>query len=130
MSEKNSVLIIDDDPIIRSLARKILERAGFDTVLAASGEEGLALLEEDPGAYDLVITDYSLDGLSGVDLVYAIRSQAPATPVILSSGEQIELEDLPADLQSHMYILQKPYRSRQLTDLVETALVESALVID
>ena len=108
--------------MIRSLARKILNRAGFDTVLVSSSEEALSVLENRSESCHLVITDYIMEGLSGVDLACAIRSLAPAVPVIMSSGTRIDPEDIPVDLQFNTHVLQKPYRSQELVDLVQAAL--------
>ncbi len=124
MSEKYTVLIIDDDQMIRSLAKKILDRAGFDTVLASTSAEAMVAIEGRPGLCDLVIADYTLDGLSGLELAEVIRSQTPALPVIISSGEHIEIDDIPAELQPNMHILQKPYRSQALVDMVEAAIAD------
>lgn len=124
MSEKYTVLIIDDDQMIRSLAQKILARAGFETVLASTSAEAMVAIEGRPGLCDLVIADYTLDGLSGLELAEVIRLQTPALPVIISSGEQIEIDDIPTELQPNMHILQKPYRSQALVDMVESAIAD------
>jgi DNA-binding NtrC family response regulator len=108
--------------MIRLLADKILSRAGFDVSLTEGSREALALFESHDGPYDLVITDYTLDGLTGIDLASAIRTQAPDLPIIMSSGDSINPDDISPDLQRNLHILQKPYRAAALIELVESAL--------
>ena len=117
-----TILVIDDDEVIRSLVQKILNRAGYDTVLTCTGEEGLEELRCCPEEIHLVIVDHTLEGLSGADLVNALRSEVPDIPVIISSGENIDLANLPAGQRPHASILKKPYRVSDLNDAVMVAL--------
>ncbi|MCD6249374.1 MAG: response regulator [candidate division Zixibacteria bacterium] len=128
MSKKNSILIVDDDQIIRSLARKILDRAGYDTEFASNSKEALVVFGLHPELYNLVIIDYTMDGISGVDLAQTFRLLVPDVPIIMSSGERIDLDVIPPDLKSNTHILQKPYRSQELVGLVQFALAQFALV--
>ena len=122
MQSDRTILVIDDEEMVRSLARKILNRAGFAAALVSSGEEGLTTLKRQPPPCSLVIMDYSLDDLSGVDLMYAVRSVVPGIPIIVSSGEAIDLDNIPIELHLHMRILSKPYRAFELTESVKIAL--------
>ena len=122
MSDKQTVLIIDDDRMIRSLAQRILGYAGFDTIVVASGEAGLTVLKNRQHVLRLVIADFFLDGISGIDLAHAIHTVAPALPVIVSSGDHIHLDNIPECLLSSLSILQKPYRAAELVDSVRTAI--------
>ena len=128
MSKKNSILIVDDDQMIRLLAQKVLNRAGYDTAFASSSKEALVVFGLHPELYDLIITDYTMEGISGIDLAQAVRSLAPYVPIIMSSGERIDLDVIPQDLKPNTHILQKPYRSQELVDLVQLALVQFTLV--
>ena len=66
--------------------------------------------------------DYFLDGLSGVDLMYAVRSAVAGIPIIISSGEYIDPDNIPIGLHPHMRILPKPYRASELTESVKIVL--------
>ena len=75
------ILLIDDDDSLRRVTEYNLTGAGFEVVTAASGREGLALFgEHDP---DLVVTDVELGDLNGLEVLAAIKKQAPETPVIV-----------------------------------------------
>ena len=76
------ILIIDDDTAVRTTVRHILERAGYETVEASDGREGIRLLD----AADLVITDLLMPEMDGVDLLGAIRKGGHTMPVIAMSG--------------------------------------------
>jgi len=86
MPKNARVLIIDDDPIMRELAVVRLKEAGYDADSAADGSDGLARLK---GA-DLVISDIDMPGLSGYDVVKAIRRDAATAeiPVIVITGSE------------------------------------------
>jgi DNA-binding NtrC family response regulator len=121
-----TILIIDDEKMILTLAQKILARAGHETQAVTSGEEGLGLLGRESDAISLVIVDYSLDGLSGLDLMSAVREIAPDMPLVISSGQKIDRNNIPPELMKNTGVLQKPYRASELIDAVEAAVAASA----
>lgn len=88
MAKAARVLVIDDDPIMRELATARLAEAGYETSSAANGEEGLSRLNAE-GA-DLVISDVDMPGMSGFDVVKAIRSDRALAeiPVIVITGSE------------------------------------------
>lgn len=81
------ILVVDDLPTNRLMLKAALSADDYDMVEAADGEEALAVLAE--GAFDLVILDYRMPGLSGVDVLAAIRERHRETelPVMMVSGE-------------------------------------------
>ena len=80
------ILVVDDDPSIRELVAICLRRAGFDVLEAASGEIALRILDREE--IDLVVLDVGLPGISGTDVVRALRRtpQTATLPVILLTG--------------------------------------------
>jgi PAS domain S-box-containing protein len=80
------VLLVDDEPQIVAMLRESLEALGYRVTATASSEEAQRLFAEDPGRFDLVITDLSMPRLSGVTLVRELRSMRPGIPVILCTG--------------------------------------------
>jgi DNA-binding response OmpR family regulator len=83
MSKKIKVLMVDDEEKFRLTTKKILDRRGFDTLLAASGEEALERLEAEP---DVVVLDIKMPGMDGHQTLQEIRSRSPQTPVIMLTG--------------------------------------------
>ncbi|MFN3959775.1 MAG: response regulator [Parvularculaceae bacterium] len=80
------MLVVDDDPVMRELATARLDEAEFEAIPASNGSEALALLRA--RKFALVITDLDMPGMSGFDLIRALRSDAAiaATPVIVITG--------------------------------------------
>ncbi|HYE46978.1 MAG TPA: response regulator [Caulobacter sp.] len=82
------VLLAEDNPINALLARTLLEREGCLVDRAASGEETLAALEA--GAYDLILMDVRMPGLSGLDAARALRARGVSTPIVALTADAFE----------------------------------------
>ena len=78
------ILIIDDEPQIRSMLKKMLEQEGFDIIVASDGKEGMKLFEKDP--VDLVITEIIMPEKDGIEVIQALRKDYPDVPIIAMSG--------------------------------------------
>ena len=78
------IIVIDDEEDIRNVLQQVLERAGYDVLVAESGREGLELLQKE-GA-DLVITDVIMPGMDGVSLTREIREKFRDTRILVISG--------------------------------------------
>src|SRR5436853_7166480 len=77
------LLIAEDDPDLRDLLQDDLEDAGYETVLAVDGRAALAQIEREREFFDLLITDVNMPGLSGIDILAAMREQRSEAPVIV-----------------------------------------------
>jgi PAS domain S-box-containing protein len=80
------VLVVDDEPAIVRSSKVGLERLGFRVTSATSGAEALRLVKAAPDAFQVVLTDLSMPGLSGLDLARELLREFPALPVVLMSG--------------------------------------------
>jgi putative two-component system response regulator len=76
------VLVIDDEAVIRDLMVEMLERAGYETVGAATAERALQLLDD----VSVVVSDVVMPGLTGIELLDEVRSRRPSMPVVLVTG--------------------------------------------
>ena len=83
MDKKIRVLMVDDEDQFRATTKKILTRRGFETILAASGEEAILKLKEDP---DVVILDIKMPGMDGHQALNKIKELIPDLPVIMLTG--------------------------------------------
>lgn len=81
-----SVLLVDDEDMIRFVAERILSETGFHVDVAADGQTALHLLSEKRPPYDLILLDLTMPGISGIEVFHAARRQNPAQRVILMSG--------------------------------------------
>jgi len=80
------VLLVDDDDGVRTVVAQLLECLGFDVTIADSGQAALDLFRRPELQFDLVVMDWMMPGLSGEQMLKALRESAPELPVILISG--------------------------------------------
>ncbi len=78
------ILIVDDEEHVRAALKQVLERAGYEVAVAATGNEGLELMQKE-GA-DLVITDVIMPGIDGITTARKIREKFRDTRIIVISG--------------------------------------------
>lgn len=83
-TSKGSVLVVDDEPLMRSLFETMLTRAGYYVALAHDGFSGLAQLERNPPR--VVISDLNMPGMSGFEFLSVVRRRFPSLRVIAMSG--------------------------------------------
>ena len=107
------ILLVDDDVLIAMSSADMLSDLGHQVVEAHSGKEALALI--DGGAtFDLLITDYSMPGMTGAELAKAARDRSPGLPILLASG----YADLPSGVEMDVARLAKPYSQDQLASVL------------
>jgi DNA-binding NtrC family response regulator len=78
---KGEILVVDDDPSLRRVLQAQLEQEGYEVAVAASAQQTLSVLQL--RAFDLIITDLRMPGMSGLELLKQTRAQHPQTPVIV-----------------------------------------------
>ena len=88
-----SILLVDDDPGVRKSVGDMLARSGYEVVAAEDGDAALAVVREKPGI-DLVIADYKMPGMDGLQLVRRIKEKVPSVPVVIMTGH--------GDLESYL----------------------------
>jgi CheY-like chemotaxis protein len=86
-----TILCVDDEETNRILRKLILQKQGYQVVMAASGEEALEVL--DRANIDLVLSDLMMPGMTGTELTKSVKAVRPTMPVILISG----VNEIPAD---------------------------------
>jgi two-component system, cell cycle sensor histidine kinase and response regulator CckA len=84
-SERRIVLLVDDALAVRGLARRILDAEGYGVLEASSGEEALQLAEESDRV-DVLLTDFRLPGITGIELARRLAAQNPDLVTIYMSG--------------------------------------------
>ncbi|NIJ06623.1 PAS domain S-box-containing protein [Sphingomonas vulcanisoli] len=111
------VLIVEDEGKVRKLLAIHLARAGYIVDEAANGEEAMHLVRE-LHPYDLIVSDIRMgDGMSGIDLVAAVRAERPDMPMLLITAFADELESPPPHISS-VPILRKPFRTKELLEAI------------
>ena len=117
------VLLIDDEPTLVQIGQRRLEELGYHVVAESHPELALARFLTDPSAFDLVITDYSMAELSGLEVVRRMRAAAPALPAILLTGFVDELPGETLAVAGIDRVLRKPVAipelARSLAELLQ-----------
>lgn len=121
-----TILIVDDEPMVRDVTSRLLHHRGYKTAQAMSGDAALGLLEKSADAYSLIILDMTMPGMDGVQTLREIRRRFGDIPVVLSSGYPPEaVGDICRDL-GRVCFVQKPFDSKTLVEAIETAIADSA----
>jgi signal transduction histidine kinase/CheY-like chemotaxis protein len=116
-----TILLVDDEDIVRRATADMLADIGYSIVEAASGAEALKLVR-DGAAFDIVVSDYLMPGMNGVDLIRHLRQLAPGLPAMLISGYSTIAEGSGSELPR----LAKPFRQADLARSVAQLLAEPA----
>jgi PAS domain S-box-containing protein len=112
------VLVIDDEDIVRNLARAVLERHGYSVLAAEDGEKGLQQFAVCPEEIALVLLDVSMPGLSSQETLRRLRAMHPAVKVLLFSGYGAAEALRSFEGAGLSGFLQKPFTAQELTDRV------------
>jgi DNA-binding response OmpR family regulator len=119
-----TILIVDDEELIRALLTAFLKRAGYQTHTAASGNEALVQLQEQRP--DLVITDIQMPGMNGYEFCQRVRGACDAPIIVLTGSAGLEENTHQLHLVADAY-LTKPLRMQELLDRV-AALIGSRTI--
>ena len=120
-SGRETILLADDEPLLRNLGRTILERHGYRVLVAADGQEAVDLYRRDPQAIDLAILDVSMPRLSGREACRLIAAARSDARMLLASGYAADTKSALGEPGVRGFI-GKPYRPSELTQAVRAAL--------
>lgn len=109
-------LVVDDDPNVASALRRTLVRAGYEVETSSTGEEALSRLHQ--VRPDVVISDFNMPGMNGVQVLSEVRARYPSAGRVLISG-YVTSGLRPGDAVQHS--LAKPWNERQLLELMKAA---------
>lgn len=119
VSGQGTILLVEDEPALRRVSRKLLEKLGYQVVEAANGEQALQVYAERDGGIDLVLLDLIMPGLNGLQTLERLQRLDPGVKVILCSGiADSEEENLPAGV----YFIPKPFPLETLSQKVAAAM--------
>ena len=99
------VLVIEDEPRIRDIFADFVELLGHEVEVAVDGRDGLARF--DPLVHKIVVTDFLMPGLTGLEIAAAIRARSVTTPIVLVSGSADSQDERRAG-QAGLHFLRKP----------------------
>ena len=110
-----TILLVDDNEALRTLASKLLQEQGFRVITAGDGEEALEIFQQQPHAISLLLTDIMMPKMNGLDLADRLRQLRPELPVLFISGN-------PEPGSRTLGYLAKPFTKTQLMSRVRQAL--------
>lgn len=122
---KKHVLVVDDEPLLVRLNKRRLENDGYNVSVTTSSLDALDLVLKDPGEYDILLTDLTMPGLSGIELIQKVLLHVPTLPVIVLTGmNDLEVEKNLYDLGVKA-VLEKPLLDDGLVENVARVLADT-----
>jgi CheY-like chemotaxis protein len=120
------ILIVDDEPFVRELTRRILERHGYNAQTCSNGAEAMKTLEAHAEEIDLVLLDIFMPALSGDTLLKALRTARPDVAVVASTG--FDSQDIMRRFGSKGVVacIHKPFDAQELVAQVRSVLKKKA----
>src|SRR5206468_1222216 len=120
---KETILVVEDEPVLRNLANTILQECGYQVLEAATGVQALEVWNGHPGPIDLLLTDLVMpEGVSGMDLAQRLLATRPTLKIIFASGYNMGELDTDFIRKGRAVLLQKPYTHVTLTNAVRDCL--------
>ena len=122
---KSRILVVDDEAAIRDSLKMTLEYEGYEVVGAATGQEGLALVERE--APDLVLLDVKMPGMDGLEVLERLRAMNDALPVVVISGHGTIGTAVDAAKKGAFDFIEKPFASERMLVVIRNALDQHRL---
>ena len=119
------ILVVDDEAAVRALIANVLRREGYQVLDASNGQHALEILKAHAGPVHLLLTDFVMPGMNGIELATAVRNERQGTTVLVISGytsSQIAAEEKKVDF------LQKPMDPHTLLEKVRELLFRAPVL--
>ena len=128
MSQKPSLLVVDDESGILDTLRILLRNEGFEVTTAQGGKAGLEQIRS--GTHDIILSDVRMPQVSGLDILTAAREQDPMTPVILMTAQASLQSAIGAVNSGAFYYIQKPFSNDELVAILRRACEYRAVKVE
>ncbi|MDW6022364.1 response regulator [Mesorhizobium sp. BAC0120] len=114
-----TVLLVDDSAPLRELTAMSLRHFGFEVTVAAGGAEALAAIENEPDRFDVIVTDFAMPLVSGIDVIRFARNLRAGWPAVIVTGyaDAEKIVDRPADVP----LINKPFNDKDLVESIRLA---------
>lgn len=119
---RERILLVDDEPMIVETVMQQLSRLGYDVTPTTGASEALALFSREPDRFDLVITDFTMPRMTGMELSKAVLALRPDMPIILCTGFSEDVSPEQAMVGGIREFLMKPLVIRQLAESLRRVL--------
>ncbi len=117
-----TILLAEDDDLVRRLAKRIMERAGYRVLEASSGEDALSVAADHDGPIHLLVTDVVMPGMNGRELAERLCASMPDMEVLFTSGYTADMIAQQGALDPGIRLVEKPFDRKGLLKAIESAL--------
>ena len=125
-SGNRTILLVEDEEMVRELAVEIFQGAGYTVLDAPNGTAALAICDRHEGCIDLLVTDLVMPGMNGIELARRVRDSRPGIPVLFMSGYAEDAKERLGALEDGRDFLQKPITPMKLSRKVREIFSERA----
>lgn len=116
-SDRKTILIIDDEEMIREIAHDMLDHLGYNIILAANGEEAIEIFQEKNHCIDLVLVDLIMPKMNGIICLQKLKEINKDIPIVVASGlTEVSKKKSVLEMGAHDY-LEKPYSIKSLQEV-------------
>jgi DNA-binding response OmpR family regulator len=115
-----TVLVVDDEEDLRDIIRRMLERRGFDTLVAGDPQQAIAVCREHPGDIDILVTDLGLPGVSGGELSRSATELRPGMRVVYISGLPKDMAVAEGLIDEAALLIKKPFGAESLIEALRS----------
>jgi CheY-like chemotaxis protein len=123
---KRTILLAEDDEMVRELVIEIFREDGYTVLDAPNGAAALAISDRHEGCIDLLVTDLVMPGMNGIELARRVCDSRPGIPVLFMSGYAEDAKERLGDLDEGRAFLQKPITPTKLSRKVREIFSERA----
>jgi two-component system cell cycle sensor histidine kinase/response regulator CckA len=123
--QSSTVLLVDDEEVVRIIAARALRREGFNVLTANDAQSAISVCESQPGVVNLALLDCLMPGTTGLELLQTLRQNHPDIKALMMSAypEPVALKTMPAPPRPTLFgFLQKPFTSAKLVNAVRDQL--------
>ena len=116
------ILVVDDDELVGKSMGRMLERLGYNIDIFTKSTEAIKEFQEHPSKYDLILSDLTMPGLTGLDLSRKVQKIRPNFPFVIATGYRDDLTRETIIKSGVNYVLSKPVMLRELSSVIRTIL--------
>jgi CheY-like chemotaxis protein len=125
-AERPTVLVVDDEEDLRDIMRRMLDRRGFDTLVAGDSEQAIEVCRAHPGDIDVLVTDLGLPGASGGELSRAAIALRPRMGVVYISGLPKDIAVSKGLIADDALLVKKPFTADLLIEALRVVIAQRA----
>jgi len=116
--DREHIMVVDDEEMVRNVCSKMLERSGFTVCTADSGKKAVEIFQKNKDDISCIVLDLTMPGMDGIATLKQLKGMDPGVRVILSSGYTIEEATRMFSVDGLSGYIQKPYSRNELIDIV------------